>query len=592
MPEWGLRESWTVFIEANALPQRFRQLQSSQQFVLGETGFGTGLNCLLATQCFLEHAHPEARLDLFSAELHPLSRSDLVRAYGKAHPLADLSAPLVEQYPPPIAGHHLIWLHSRVRLILMLGDAEHCWRACPASVDAWFLDGFSPARNPDMWSDALMETLFYRSNPGASLGTFSAAGQVRRALIKAGFEVQRLAGFEGKRHRLVGRKPGPSPVVKTRVGRAVVAGAGLAGCSSARALAERGWQVTVLDPAGIAKAASGNLAGVTHSSASAHMTPQNRFYQLALVQALTTFRRLGFPRHDDDGRLNDVIQIAANPRMVRKLDQALSAGTWPEELLSRRDAESVVFHGSGFLRPDRWCQHLLDHPSIELEPERLLDFSSEQDAAVITTKQGERVADALVLALAGGIEQLATLNWLPIKMIRGQVSYVAATAASRQWNQALCHAGYLTPALKGLHCVGATFDINDTALDVRPQDDRTNLEQLRSHLPDHWRALGGDNIKVVQQRVGLRCQTPDFLPLAGPLPDPGQIPHRTIPSIFLNLAHGSRGLTHTPLCAGLVADAASSMTPSLDQTLIEALAPERFILRRRRREPNWQPDRP
>jgi tRNA 5-methylaminomethyl-2-thiouridine biosynthesis bifunctional protein len=591
MPEQGLRESRTIFVETNELQQRFQSLQARQQFVIGETGFGTGLNCLLATQCFLRHAHPEARLDLFSAELHPLKRQDLVRAYANLDELTDLPARLIEQYPPPVAGHHLIWLHPRVRLVLMLGSAERCWRDCPASVDAWFLDGFSPARNPDMWTEAFMETIFLRSNQGASFGTFTAAGHVRRALEKAGFKVQRLPGFEGKRHRLVGQKPGPSPVLKIRTGRAVVAGAGLAGCNSARALAERGWQVTVLDPAGIASAASGNLAGVTHSSASAHMTPQNRFYQLALVHALATFRRLGFPRHEDDGLLNDVTQIAADQRMMRKMDQALAAGTWPEELLSRRDANSIVFHGSGFLRPDRWCQHLLDHPSIELQSERLLEFTSSNDKAVVKTSRSEHSADALVLALAGDIRALKGLRWLPLKMIRGQVSYVKATPDSEQWDRAICHAGYLTPALEGLHCVGATFDLNDTSLDVRPEDDRTNLAQLRSHLPDHWQALGGDNIDIAGQRVGLRCQTPDFLPLAGPMPDPYQIPHRAIEPVYLNLAHGSRGLTHTPLCADLVADLASRMHPFVDQTFIDALAPERFILRQRRRDPRWRPDR-
>jgi tRNA 5-methylaminomethyl-2-thiouridine biosynthesis bifunctional protein len=590
MPERGVRESWTVFIEANQLPQRFALLQADQQFVIGETGFGTGLNALLAARCFLEHAHQEARLDIFSVELHPLSRQDLISAHAHLHPMTDLLARLIDQYPPPVAGHHLIWLHPRVRLVLMLGHAEACWRDCPASVDAWFLDGFSPARNPDMWSETLMQTVSRRSNKGASFGTFTAAGHVRRALASAGFGVQRLPGFEGKRHRLVGQKPGQAPVLTTRRGHALVAGAGLAGCSSARALAERGWQVTVVDPSGIAAAASGNLAGVTHSSASAHMTPQNRFYQLALVHALAMFRRFGFPRREDDGRLNDVTQFVADPRMHKKLNQALAAGTWPDELLSRGDSESVVFHGSGFLRPDEWCRHLLDHPSIEIKHEQLLDFTSQDNTVLANTNRAEYVTDALILSVASSIRQLTAGQWLPLKMIRGQVSYVAATPASKHWEQAVCHAGYLTPALDGLHCVGATFDINDTSLEVRPEDDRTNLAQLRAHLPDHWQALGGDNIDIVGQRVGLRCQTPDFLPLAGPLPDPDPVPHRIIPAVYLNLAHGSRGLTHTPLCADLVADAASRMTPFLDRALIEALAPERFILRQRRRDPQWRPD--
>ncbi|MFW5815628.1 MAG: FAD-dependent oxidoreductase, partial [Wenzhouxiangella sp.] len=109
------------------------------------------------------------------------------------------------------------------------------------------------------------------------------------------------------------------------------------------------------------------------------------------------------------------------------------------------------------------------------------------------------------------------------------------------------------------------------------------------HLPEHWQALGGESIQVAGQRAAVRCQTPDFLPLAGPLPDPGHNPHRPVPGVYLNLAHGSRGLTHTPLCADLIADQASGLSPFPDAELIDALAPERFILRRRRRDPDWKP---
>jgi len=118
--------------------------------------------------------------------------------------------------------------------------------------------------------------------------------------------------------------------------------------------------------------------------------------------------------------------------------------------------------------------------------------------------------------------------------------------------------------------------------------DQTNLEQLREQLPRHWQALGGEAIEIVDRRAAVRCQTPDFLPLAGPLADPGELPHRIVPDVYLNLAHGSRGITHTPLCADLVADLASDLTPFPDAELINALAPERFILRRRRREPDWK----
>ncbi|TVS11843.1 MAG: bifunctional tRNA (5-methylaminomethyl-2-thiouridine)(34)-methyltransferase MnmD/FAD-dependent 5-carboxymethylaminomethyl-2-thiouridine(34) oxidoreductase MnmC [Wenzhouxiangella sp.] len=590
MPGRGEAESQAVFIEANRLPPRFADLGADEQFVIGETGFGTGLNVLLAARCFLDHAHPASTLDIFSAELHPLKPADLARALARRQPsLTHLARALLSAYPPLAAGHHLVRLHPRVRLVLMLGDAEACWRHCPARVDAWFLDGFAPARNRQMWTPALFEALAERSRPGATFATFTAASAVRDGLHRAGFEVERVAGFAGKRHRLLGRRPGAPERRFSRRGRAIVAGAGLAGCTTARALAERGWQVRVYDPAGVAGAASGNLAGVVYATASAHMTPQNRFYLLALIHALRHLEYFGFPAQADDGRLNGVLQYAADERMANKLEQALAAGTWPGDLLQRHGENSVLINGAGYLRPPRWCRRLLDHPAIELVGRRVRRFHTGSPLRVEDDQAQTESTDRLFLCVAEACRQLPGLEWLPLKRIRGQVSYVRATPASLRWQQAICHAGYLTPALDGLHCVGATFDFNNPDAEIRPGDDQTNLAQLRSHLPGHWEALGGEAIEVVDRRAAVRCQTPDFLPLAGPLADPRHLPHRIEANVFLNLAHGSRGITHTPMCADLVADLASGRSPALDTELIAALAPERFIVRKRRREPAWKP---
>ncbi len=590
MPGRGAEESRVVFIHGNGLPQRFAELRPQQTFCIGETGFGTGLNLLLAARCFLDHAPSGARLDLFSAELHPLRKTDLQRAWPGADPLAQA---LMRDYPPPVAGHHLIELHPRIRLVLMLGDARTCWSRCRAEVDAWFLDGFAPARNPEMWTSELFAVLAARSRPGASFSTFTASGAVRRGLIQAGFEVERVPGFAGKRHRLIGHSPGASRPRLIHTGKALVAGAGLAGATTARALAERGWQVTVCDPAGVASGASGNLAGVVYATASAHMTAQNRFYQLALLYALHRLNRLGFPASADDGQLNGVIQHAADGRMARKLEKALAAGTWPEDLLEPLAPGEVMLHGAGFLRPARWCQTLLDHPAIDLQPKALRGFSIDDSLKVELEQDDQRqiqTADAVFLCMAEGIRALPGLEWLPLKLIRGQVSYVRATEASRNWQQAICHAGYLTPALDGLHCIGATYDLQRLTAEIDPADDQTNLDQLREQLPHQWQELGGEAIGIADRRAAVRCQTPDFLPLAGPLADPTELPHSTVPNVYLNLAHGSRGITHTPLCADLVADLASDFNPVPDAELIDALAPERFIMRRRRREPDWRPE--
>jgi tRNA 5-methylaminomethyl-2-thiouridine biosynthesis bifunctional protein len=584
----GLAESTLVFIEANQLADRFSRLDANGLFVIGETGFGTGLNCLLAARCFSDNAPQGAQLHLVSTELHPLSPADLSRGLSQWPELGALASRLLAAYPPPAPGCHRLRLAENIELTLLFGDAHTMLMHYSARMDAWFLDGFAPARNEAMWQPALLQNVARLSQPGATLGTFTAAAEVRRGLAEAGFEVDRLPGFGHKRHRLIGRQPGPWQPQQTRRAHAIVAGAGLAGATTARALAERGWQVSLIDPRLDPDLATPeHLAGVLYATASAHLHPQNRFYQSALLRAMRWLQRLAFPAGEDQGRLEGVIQHLTDARMREKTLAAIDSGAWPDALLTRSDEDSVCFEGAGYVQPLKWIAHLLDHPSIELIADRVGNI---QPGPVV--RLGNRQAmesDALVLCTAGATGQLSGLGWLPLRTVRGQVSFCRATQASRAWRQPHCHSGYLTPAVNGVHSVGATFDRQRSEAVIDPADDVANLSELATGLPKHWAALGGASIELVGRHAGLRCQSPDTLPLAGPLADPVHNPHRIDPAIWLNIAHGSKGLAHTPLCADLIADSLSAHPPPVDDSILAALAPQRFILRQRRRDPNWTP---
>ncbi|MCC5864839.1 MAG: bifunctional tRNA (5-methylaminomethyl-2-thiouridine)(34)-methyltransferase MnmD/FAD-dependent 5-carboxymethylaminomethyl-2-thiouridine(34) oxidoreductase MnmC [Wenzhouxiangella sp.] len=587
MPGQGLAESWKVFIEANALPARFARLLAGEVFSIGETGFGTGLNMLLAARCFLDKARPNTRLHLQSAELHPLKKSDLTRALNDWPELKPLGQRLLDDYPPPVPGWHRVDLAANVSLTLMFGDATEQWQQATNTVNAWFLDGFAPSLNPDIWQAALLKTLAARSAPGATLSSFTAAGHVRRGLIEAGFEVWREPGFGRKRHRLCGRMPGDPIACYSRCGRAIVVGAGLAGSTSARALADRGWEVTIIDQEAPASGASGNHCGVVYSTPSAHLTAQNRFYQTSLLTAMRWFRALAFPAEPDQGRLAGILLKPHDARSTAKLAAALETGAWPPELLSK-DHGLYQVHAGGYVRPEAWCLHLLDHELIRPLMGQVTAFCPGARPTVTTADGQVLSADALILATATNTRDLPGLGWLPTGISRGQLSHVAATEASSQWTQPLCHAGYLIPAVSGLHCVGASYDRQRSEPVVDPADDAFNLDQLASHLPRHHAALGGDQARVVSSRAALRCESPDRLPLAGVAPDPSFLPHRELDNVYLNIAHGSRGLTHTPLCAELLADTISLRPVSVEPEIRQALAPERFVVRKRRREPGWK----
>lgn len=576
----GPAETDHVFVAGNKLAERLASLPAQAQFSIGETGFGTGLNFLRACECFLNHAPADARLHFISTEKYPLHRNDLARAL-RCWPDAALADDLLAQWPAATAGfHRRQFAGGRISLTLLQGDSSAMLRQLHYPVDAWFLDGFAPARNPDMWQPALFTELARLSRPGTTLATFSSAGFVRRGLQDAGFVMQRAPGFGRKREMLTGVISGVWQPRKCPAPSVIVIGAGLAGASCARALAEQGAKVTVLDPQGIAHAASGNLAGVVYTTPSAHPTAQNRFYQSSYLHALNWLQRLQFPRSPADGALSGVLQYPKDARLAEKAAAALASGLWPDRELASADgpAGSLHLRNGGYLSPPRWCQQLLDHPQIRLLPERALSLQFAK-CWQVHTDQDSHPADHIILANAGAALSLIDIPALKLKQIRGQVSYVRATAVSRQWQQAICHAGYLTPALADLHCVGATFDLHDDSPQARDGDDQRNLAELHQHLPEHWRALAGDRAEVVDHRVGFRCQSTDFLPLAGAVPAQPT-------GLWMSIAHGSRGITGTPLCADLLAAKILEMPAPIDQEMIDALSPARFMLRQSQRQPS------
>ncbi|HHW33298.1 MAG TPA: tRNA (5-methylaminomethyl-2-thiouridine)(34)-methyltransferase MnmD [Paracoccus solventivorans] len=179
----GLAETRHVFLAGNDLPQRLRP-----GFHVAETGFGTGLNLLALAQV----AQVPVRFTSFEA--FPLAVEELARAHAAFPELAELSAQLR-------AGWGAARLQvGQVTAEVILGDARDTLPAWQGRADAWFLDGFSPARNPELWSDALLAEIGRHTAPGGSFATYTAAGHVRRALDAAGFEVMRSPGFAGKRH--------------------------------------------------------------------------------------------------------------------------------------------------------------------------------------------------------------------------------------------------------------------------------------------------------------------------------------------------------------------------------------------------------
>lgn len=192
----GLEETRHVFLTGNDLPQRFQD-----GFQIAELGFGTGLNALAAWNCWRESGQA-GRLNFTSFEAFPMAQGDMARALDAFPSLAAEAADLLDQWRGTGGQFDL----DGMVLTVIEGDARQTLPAWPGVADAWFLDGFSPAKNPELWEAALLAQVAQHTRPGGTFATYSAAGGVRRALEEAGFEVQRAPGFGRKRHMTLGVK--------------------------------------------------------------------------------------------------------------------------------------------------------------------------------------------------------------------------------------------------------------------------------------------------------------------------------------------------------------------------------------------------
>lgn len=191
----GLAETQHVFLAGNGLPERLKS-----GFHVSELGFGTGLNLLALAEIW----NGPGRIHFTSFEAHPMAAHDMARAldpFELSH-----KDDLVTQWETQSGEVRQICLQG-IDASILIGDARQTLPAWKGSADAWFLDGFAPAKNPELWSEELLRGVAQHTNPGGTIATYTAAGHVRRSLAAGGFEVARIPGFGRKKHMTFGRMP-------------------------------------------------------------------------------------------------------------------------------------------------------------------------------------------------------------------------------------------------------------------------------------------------------------------------------------------------------------------------------------------------
>ncbi|MND76140.1 tRNA 5-methylaminomethyl-2-thiouridine biosynthesis bifunctional protein MnmC [compost metagenome] len=488
-----------------------------------------------------------------------------------------------------------------------------------ARIDAWFLDGFSPAKNPEMWTDALFRQMARLSATGASLATFTSAGFVRRGLIAAGFRMERVKGYGQKREMLVGEFSGtPDDSAKPWFARpprpsgpreALVIGGGLAGCATASSLAGRGWRVTLIERhAALAEEASGNPQGVLYLKLSAHGTALSK---LVVGGFGYTRRQLEHLQAGVDWSACGVLQLAFDAKEAER--QARLVAAFPSDLLRPVDAgEASQLAGlaleqgglwyaeAGWVHPPALCRLLASQPGICVLTQHEAFELRRADGQWQAWQDHQLLASApvAVLCTASEVRHFAAAEHLKLKRIRGQISRLPSTSASRALRTVLCAEGYVAPPRAGEHTLGASFNFQRDDLALSADEHADNLGMLRQISPALAEALHVDQLDpaALTGRAAFRSTSPDYLPLVGPLVDAPAFnrvyarlakdaslridtPAPWLEGLYVNCGHGSRGLITAPLSGELLAAWLDDEPLPLPRAVAEACHPSRFLLR-------------
>ncbi|SKC52048.1 bifunctional tRNA (5-methylaminomethyl-2-thiouridine)(34)-methyltransferase MnmD/FAD-dependent 5-carboxymethylaminomethyl-2-thiouridine(34) oxidoreductase MnmC [Paraburkholderia hospita] len=615
----ALAQAEYVFLKGNELPSRW---QKRRVFTVLETGFGIGINFLVTWAAWRADPDRCERLHFVSTEKHPFSRDDLLAANAAAvadASIAPLAQQLVDAWPTLVPGtHRLEFEEGRVTLTLVFGDAAQTLHSLWLRADAFYLDGFSPAKNPELWTPAIIKALARLAGDDATFATYTSAGDVKRGLQQAGFEYRKVDGFGWKRAMLVGRfapryrvrRHEPPLPLAVDERHAIVIGTGLAGCAAIERLTARGWRVTSLERhAGVARDASGNPAGVFHPMMSRDDSVGSRITRAGFLYALrqwSALERRGYrPLHGPEG----LLQIAADEEEAAAMAQTFASFAYPRDYVtavSRDEAQHIAgmrvaqggwfFPHGGWIDPASLCAAQCEAAGGLLERRFNVVASRVERVAnqwIVFDANDAAIASAPVVIFANAHEaaRIAGLRHAQTRSVRGQLTLLPIDAA-HALRVPVIGEGYAVPLPDGSTLTGATYDIDDPDTQIRDEAHTENIERVAQMLPDMREAIGTRAPSSLAGRVAFRCVTSDRLPLIGAFADEKAATHDAgklrgawpldLPrtqGLYGAFAFGSRGLVWASLGAELIASQIEGEPWPIERDLAEALDPARFLLR-------------
>ena len=555
-----------VFIKGNNLKERFENLGENSKFYIGEIGFGIGINFLTTCKSWLDHTKQNQVLEFYSFDKYLFRLSDFKTLNVSCPDLKEYISELERNYPRNIQGAQKISLFGgRIILNLIIGEIDNTQEYIKLmdKVDAWYLDGFSPSKNPDLWSIKLFKCIHKSCHENTTFSTYTSSGLVKNNLTESGFNHSRAMGFSDKRHMLKGTVD-TQLKKNTSNTKVAVIGSGIAGCVLSYTLAKKGIEVDLYEKSdSICSGASSHELLVTYPRLSAHDTAFGSFTLHSYIFATNFYKQLKTDawkktgviilNHDaaTEKRQSSLLEKRADGEIYRYID--------PDEAseISGIDIKlnGLIYEDAGYILPEEMCKFLIESPKINIFTSSHIK-SIKKNREVFNLNIGKKKFEYQNVCVCAGSETANIVDIDGISIKRGQVTHIESLDNISRIKLPICAKGYISPRVNNIHLVGSSYsDSEDT--DLSEEEHLYNLNNLKLVIDEEMNVITG--------QTGHRAVSKDHMPVVG-MKD----------GIYINTCHGSRASVTAPISAEIIASMIVDEAPPLMGRELESLSPERF----------------